>query len=47
MKKSNCLLDWYAIDRASGIGYMIETWNRLNHDQNSHLVHYMKVLNEA
>ena len=46
MKNCNCLLDWYAIDRTSGIGYMIETCNRLNRDQNSHLVRYMKALNK-
>ena len=47
MKNCNCLLDWHAIDRTSGIGYMIETCNRLNRDQNSHLVRYMKALNKS
>ena len=45
MKICNCLLDWYAIDRASEIGYLIETCNcNKNNDQKTRLTGYMTAL---
>ena len=37
-------LDWYVIYRDSEVGYLIETYNNMDHDQKAHLAGYLAAL---